>query len=125
MNSNIEWSNKNTNFYTIINVRTPSLIIKLGRRFESSGGSNGPRRIDGPDPDPFRSPTTTFFGASDGLLSDAFISGNFAAAESYWIINSINIVRWFNNFTIEIMVHKPMKWWYTNTLTILFRFLSN
>lgn len=52
----------------IIKLRTPSLIIKLGRRPDSSGGSNWPRRVDGPDPDPLRSPTAVF-GASGGLIS--------------------------------------------------------
>lgn len=69
----------------VIKVRTPSLIIKLGRRPVSSGGSNGPRRIDGPDPDALRSPNT-FFGAADAL-----ISGILAAAGSYSTLNSMNI----------------------------------
>lgn len=60
-------------------IQTPSLIIKLARRPDSSGGCNIPRRADIPDepePDPFLSPAT-FFVESDTL----------AAAESYLIFN--------------------------------------
>lgn len=56
-------------------VQTPSLIIKLGRRPNSSGGGiNELRRFDGPESDDLRTPST-FFDASgaffSGILADA------------------------------------------------------
>lgn len=68
----------------VIKVRTPSLIIKLGRRPDSAGGSNWPRRNDGPDPDPLRS-STAVFGASGGLTSGTLTADALAAAGSYSI----------------------------------------
>ncbi len=46
-------------------IRTPSFIIKLGRRSEFAvGGINVPRWVDGPDG---RRSSDTFFGATDAL----------------------------------------------------------
>lgn len=70
----------------IIKLQTPSLIIKLGRRPDSGGGSNVPRRSVEPDPDALRSPA-----ASDAFTSDALISGTLAPAGFYLTLNSMNI----------------------------------
>lgn len=85
-------------------IQTTSLIIKLARRPDSSGGCNIPRRADmpdGPEPDPFRSPAT-FFVELDAL----------AAAESYLIFDinfKFNKLRRSSGLKINangIIVHK-------------------
>lgn len=74
-------------------IHTPSLINKLGRRPDSVGGSNVPRRRPMPDPDALRSPLAT---PSAGAL----ISGTFAASYSIWNAMIIQFV------ATDAIIHK-------------------